>query len=128
LITERQVVTPCESFRVLIIVAIVLLFVLPGPWNLIGFGAVVVLWIGELLAWNTTVKNRRRVVGAQTLIGEEAIVVRACLPVGQVRLNGEIWKARCDEGAGVGATVRVAGRKKLTLIVELVRSPDESPG
>ena len=104
----------------LIIVAIVLLFVLPGPWNLIGFAGVVVLWIGELLAWNTTVKNRRRVVGAHTLIGEEAIVVTPCLPVGQVRLNGEIWKARCDEGADVRATVRVTGRKRLTLIVELV--------
>ena len=42
------------------------------------------------------------------------------MPVGQVRLNGEIWEARCEAGAGTGERVRVTGRKRLTLIVEPV--------
>jgi membrane-bound serine protease (ClpP class) len=104
----------------LIIVAIVLLLVLPSPWSLVAFIVLTVLWIGELFAWNATVKKRRRVVGAQTLIGREAVVSTACRPVGQVRLDGEIWAARCDEGADVGDRVRIVGREQLTLSVERV--------
>jgi membrane protein implicated in regulation of membrane protease activity len=109
----------------LIVVAIVLLLLLPSPWNLVAFIVLTVLWIGELFAWHATVKKRRRVVGAQTLIGREAVVSTACRPVGQVRLDGEIWQARCDEGADVGDRVRIVGRERLTLAVEPVA--DELP-
>ena len=53
------------------------------------------LWFVELYGWNRTVKNQRRVVGAETLIGKTAVVTEACRPLGQVRLDGEIWEARC---------------------------------
>jgi membrane protein implicated in regulation of membrane protease activity len=105
---------------VLIILAFILLFLLPSPWNLVGFLVAIPLWFVELLAWNRTVKNRRRAVGAQTLIGKDATVTEPCRPSGQVRLNGEIWGARCDEGADPGDTVRVVGRDNLTLVVERV--------
>ena len=102
----------------LLIVAIVLLFVLPSPWNLVGFLVAIPLWFLELYGWNRTVRNRRRVVGAQTLIGKDAVVSMPCRPVGQVRLDGEIWEARCDAGASQGDRVRVIGRDGLTLVVE----------
>ena len=102
----------------LIIVGIVLLLVLPWPWNLVGFLVLVPLWFLELMGWNRTVKHRRRAVGAETLIGKEAVVNLPCRPLGQVRLDGEIWEARCDAGAAPGDTVRVTGRDGLTLIVE----------
>jgi len=105
---------------VLIILAFILLFLLPSPWNLVGFLVAIPLWFVELLAWNRTVKHRRRAVGAQTLIGKDATVTEPCRPSGQVRLNGEIWGARCDEGADPGDTVRVVGRDNLTLVVERV--------
>jgi membrane protein implicated in regulation of membrane protease activity len=107
----------------LILLAIVLLLVLPSPWNAIGFLVVIPFWILELLAWNRTVKKRRRTVGAQTLIGEEAVVTTPCRPDGQVRLGGEIWAARCSSGASAGDRVRVIGRDDLTLLVEPARSP-----
>jgi membrane protein implicated in regulation of membrane protease activity len=44
------------------------------------------------------VKHRRRAVGAETLIGREAVVTTACRPNGQVRLDGELWEARCEAG------------------------------
>jgi membrane-bound serine protease (ClpP class) len=47
-------------------------------------------------------------------------VLSACRPDGQVRLNGEIWDARCTGGAAEGETVRVVGRRGLTLLVERV--------
>jgi membrane protein implicated in regulation of membrane protease activity len=103
---------------VLIIVAFLLLFLLPTPWNLVGFLVVIPLWILELLGWNRTMKSRRKAVGAETLLGREAVVIRACQPRGQVRVDGEIWEARCDAGAAVGDTVRIVDRDSLTLIVE----------
>jgi membrane protein implicated in regulation of membrane protease activity len=102
----------------LILLAIAFLIVLPSPWNLVGFLIVLPLWLLELAGWNRTVKRRRRVVGAQTLIGKEATVSTTLRPLGQVRLDGETWQARCEAGAAPGDTVRVVGRDGLTLIVE----------
>jgi len=41
-----------------------------------------------------------------------------------VRLDGEIWEARCDGGASPGASVRIVARDGLTLVVEPVRVPE----
>jgi membrane-bound serine protease (ClpP class) len=103
---------------VLIILAIALLLLLPSPWSFVGFFGVFGLWLVELLLWNRTVKHRRKAVGAQTLIGREAIVSAPCRPLGQVRLDGEIWAARCNAGASPGDRVRVIGRERLLLVVE----------
>jgi membrane protein implicated in regulation of membrane protease activity len=105
----------------LIILAVILLLVLPGPWNVVSFVVVTLLWFVELYGWSRTVKRQRRVVGAQTLIGQEAVVSEPCRPLGQVRLDGETWAARCQAGASSGDRVRVIGRDKLTLIVEPAR-------
>ncbi len=102
----------------LIFLAVILLLLLPTPWNVIGFIVVLPIWVLELMAWNRTVKHRRKAVGAQTLIGKDAVVSMPCRPVGQVRLDGEIWEARCDAGASQGDRVRVIGRDGLTLVVE----------
>lgn len=102
----------------LIILAIALLLLLPSPWSFVGFFVVFGLWLVELLLWNRTVKHRRKAVGAQTLIGREAIVSAPCRPIGQVRLDGEIWAARCNAGASPGDRVRVIGRERLMLLVE----------
>ena len=102
----------------LIFLAVILLLLLPTPWNVIGFIVVLPIWVLELMAWNRTVKHRRKAVGAQTLIGKDAVVSMPCRPVWQVRLDGEIWEARCDAGASQGDRVRVIGRDGLTLVVE----------
>lgn len=102
------------------LLAIVLLLVLDHPWNFVGFGICLVLFLGEGYLWNRTVRHRRAAVGPQTLIGREAEVVSPCRPRGQVRLNGEIWEARCAAGAGPGERVRVVGRERLTLVVERI--------
>ena len=102
----------------LIFVAIALLLLLSSPWNVVAFLVLLPLWVLELFGWNRTTKRYRRSVGAQTLIGREAVVSVPCMPVGQVRLDGEIWEARCEAGAATGDRVRVTGRDGLTLIVE----------
>jgi membrane protein implicated in regulation of membrane protease activity len=105
---------------VFLILGIALLLFLSSPWNFLGFAVCLVLFFGELGLWNRTVRNRRQVVGAQTLIGREAVVTQPCRPDGQVRLSGELWEARCAEGADAGETVRVNGRDGLRLLVERI--------
>ena len=109
------------------IVALVLLFLLPSPWNFIGFVGGLIVFVSEVLFWNRKIRNGRKTVGAQTLIGKEATVVSVCRPSGQVRIGGEIWAARSSAGADMGETITVVGRDRLTLLVEPARTKDADP-
>ena len=102
----------------LLIVGLVLLFLLPSPWNFVAFAVCLALFLGELLVWNRTVRRRGVQVGAETLIGRRGVVTTPCRPAGQVRVGGELWEARCESGAGPGETVTVTGRNGLVLVVE----------
>jgi membrane protein implicated in regulation of membrane protease activity len=101
-----------------LLVAIVLLVVLPSPWNAVGFVAGVVLFAGEIVFWNRTVRGRRAAVGVETIVGASATVVSACRPAGQVRARGEIWRAQCADGADPGDRVIVVAQHGLELVVE----------
>jgi len=105
---------------VFFLLGIVLLIFVPPPWNVVSATACLVLFCGELFFWNRTMRGRRKVVGAQTLVGQEAEVIAPCKPAGQVRIGGEIWGARCENGAEAGEAVRVVGLSGLTLLVERV--------
>jgi membrane-bound serine protease (ClpP class) len=99
-------------------VALLLLLLLPSPWNVVGFVAGLVAFGGEVVFWNRRVRGKKVATGADTFIGESAVVVSACRPDGQVRLRGEVWNARCATGADTGDDVFVTGRDGLTLVVE----------
>jgi len=100
---------------VLLVVAFVLL--LPSPWNVFGFVAGLVLFVPEVAFWNRRVRHKPVESGAETLIGAKAVVVSPLHPMGQVRIDGEIWEARSENGADPGETVTVVGRDRLTLLV-----------
>ena len=78
---------------------------------LVVLGLIVWLWAKRLD------RRTKRTTGAEAMIGETAEVVQACRPSGMVQLRGELWEARCDEGAEVGETVRVESLDGLTLVV-----------
>ena len=103
-----------------LIAALVVLLVLPSPWNLIVAGACLVGFAGEVGYWNRTVRGKRKRVGVDALIGAEGTVLTPCRPIGQVLVVGERWEARCDEGADQGEKVRVVAIQGLTLTVEKV--------
>lgn len=88
------------------------------PWGIVVLAAAAALDAGESLFWLWLSRRRRAAVGAEALVGRTAVVVRACRPLGQVRLDGELWQARCLEGADEGEEVRVTGLERLTLLVE----------
>lgn len=94
------------------------LFVIPKPWGLVLVVVAAVVEVGESFFWVHLSRRRRIRVGAETLIGARAEVVSDCRPLGQVRVQGELWRAQCRRGAAAGETVRIIDREGLTLLVE----------
>ena len=100
------------------VVALLLLLLLPTPWNVVGCVVSLALGIVEAGFWQRTVRGRRVGVGAETMIGARGTVVRPLRPTGQVRVAGELWEATSESGADPGEEVTVVGRDGLTLVVE----------
>jgi membrane-bound serine protease (ClpP class) len=102
------------------ILLVVLASVSP-PWSiaLIVFGCVLeIIEIVVLRRWARRLDRRtKKTTGAESMIGDTAEVVEVCDPRGLVRLHGELWEARCEEGARTGDSVRVESLDGLTLVV-----------
>ena len=102
----------------LFLIALVLaILVLPSPWGIVAVVTAIVLDLIEVgvgLWWN---RRRKATVGVELLIGVTGIAVGELRPVGQVKLNGEIWNAHCEDGCDAGATVVVRAIDGLTLSV-----------
>jgi membrane protein implicated in regulation of membrane protease activity len=104
---------------VLLVVAIFLaIFVLPSPWGLVAVLVAAVLELTETSLFLWWSKRRRASVGLETLVGREGVVLSDLWPEGQVKVDGEIWRARCDGGCDSGTRVVVRGIDGLTLEVE----------
>jgi membrane-bound serine protease (ClpP class) len=102
----------------LILLAIVLLIVLPDPWDVIALAVCLVLGGFEVFFWWRTVRNRSVKTGSEAMIGSSARVIAPCRPEGEVWIEGARWRARCEDGADVDDVVTVTGRRELLLIVE----------
>jgi membrane-bound serine protease (ClpP class) len=104
---------------VTLLVAILLaLFVLPAPWGLVAIAAALVIEVGEAAALIWWSKRRRVQVGSETLVGSEGVALDSLEPEGQVRVGGEIWRARSAVPVRAGGCVRIAAVDGLTLVVE----------
>lgn len=103
----------------LLIGAILLsVFVLPQPWRLPVILLAAVVEVAETLFWLSYSRRRRVQMGPETLVGSTGQVVTPCTPRGQVRIQGELWRAHCAEWAAAGEEVRVVALDGLTLQVE----------
>ena len=102
----------------LFVIALVLaILVLPSPWGIVAVVGAIVLDLVEVgvgLWWN---RRRKATVGVELLIGLTGIAVGELRPIGQVKVNGEIWGAHCDDGCDAGAAVVVRAIEGLTLSV-----------
>ena len=98
-------------------VAIILAFFAPWPWNLVAVLCGLSIEAVEL-TWGLRLARRWRPrTGPEAMIGAVAEVVAPCRPSGRVRFQGELWEARCAEGADVGDRVRIVALEGLTLVV-----------
>jgi membrane protein implicated in regulation of membrane protease activity len=102
----------------LLIAALVVLLLVPSPWNVLAFAGLLAAGAIEVAYWRRRVKDRKLEAGAETLIGSRAKVVSACRPGGQVWVQGALWNARCAAGADADQMVTVVARDGLLLIVE----------
>jgi membrane protein implicated in regulation of membrane protease activity len=104
---------------VLTIIAVILaLTVLPSPWGVVAIAGAAAIDTVEIAFFARWSKRRRAAVGAETLVGRTALVVRALAPSGQVKLDGEVWEARAGGDVAPGVEVVVTGIDGLVLVVE----------
>jgi membrane-bound serine protease (ClpP class) len=111
----------------LLAAAIVGLFVLPSPWNVIGVCAAAMVEVGEFFLWKRFLGRYRVHGGAEGMIGERAEVIESCAPAGRVKFRGEIWAAAAVDGGtyAVGDRVRVVGVDGLTLRIGPLNSESQ---
>ncbi len=103
---------------ILILTLILALLFLSWPWNLVVIAAAALFEVLFATAGIRYARRRRAQVGVQTLVGATAQVITPLSPLGQVKLDGVIWRARAEGGARPGESVRVLGVEGLTLEVE----------
>ena len=106
----------------LFVVALALaVFVLPSPWGIVAVATGAILDLGETGVFLWWSRRRRALVGIEALVGKRGFALRDLWPEGQVKLEGEIWRARCDGGCDAGTAVVVRAVDGLTLEVEPLR-------
>lgn len=94
------------------------IFVLPDEWDIPVIILAAVVEIAETGFWLWYSRRRRVQMGPETLVGATGQVVTPCAPLGQVRVQGELWRAHCADGAAAGEEVRIVALEGLTLKVE----------
>jgi membrane-bound serine protease (ClpP class) len=107
----------------LVLLALLAFVLLPAPWGVLAVVAAAALEVLELLFWKWFLRRYRLRVGPEMLVGERAVVIERCAPVGRVRIRGELWRARSQSSVEAGESVRISSINGLTLEVE----PDPRP-
>jgi membrane-bound serine protease (ClpP class) len=104
---------------VLLLIALVLaIFVLPSPWGVVAVVVAGVIDVAEVVVGLWWSKRRKASVGGSALVGATGVAMGDLWPEGQVKVNGEIWSARCEGGCDAGTSVVVRRISGLTLEVE----------
>ena len=94
------------------------IFFLPEPWGLIAVGIAATIDIIETLVFMWWSKRRRVSVGVDSIVGKSGVALSELWPEGQVKVDGEIWRARCAGGCDAGTSVVVRSVDGLTLVVD----------
>jgi membrane-bound serine protease (ClpP class) len=104
---------------VLLFISILLaLFVLPAPWGLVAVAVGAMLEIAETALFLWWSNRRKATVGVESMVGKRGVVVNDLWPEGQIKVAGELWRARCEGGCESGTDVVIRGVDGLTLVVE----------
>ena len=107
----------------LVLAIIAAILWLPSPWGVVAVIGAAAVELAEIGVYVWYSKRRRATTGAEGLMGALAVAVTPCEPEGHVRVQGELWRATCAEGAQPGDRVvveRIDG--DLTLIVTPLHS------
>jgi len=102
----------------LLIAILLAIFVLPSPWGIVAIGAAGLLETGETYLGFRWSRRERAAVGVEALIGKAGVATTDLRLEGQVKVDGELWGARCESGVDAETRVVVTGIEGLTLTVE----------
>jgi membrane-bound serine protease (ClpP class) len=105
---------------VFLVLALVLVIVLPSPWNVIGAAACLSLFVLEVGYWQRRMRHEKVQTGVENLVGATGVVSERLAPSGQIRVLGELWEARSGSELPPGTRVRVVAVHGLILEVEAV--------
>ncbi|MEO7196981.1 MAG: NfeD family protein [Solirubrobacterales bacterium] len=106
-----------------LVLGFVLFALLDPPLGLLALVIGAVVEVGEAFFWTRYLRRFRVRTGAEGLLGKRAETIEPCNPGGRVKLLGEIWRAECTEGAGVGESVEVVSVEGLNLRVRPLQGP-----
>jgi membrane protein implicated in regulation of membrane protease activity len=105
---------------VFFLLALLLLVFLPWPWNLVGALVSGGLGVAEVAYWQRRMRAQKVQTGVENLLGAVGKVAEPLAPVGQIRVQGELWEARSTRTVPAGTAVRVVAVNGLVLDVEPV--------
>jgi membrane-bound serine protease (ClpP class) len=89
---------------------------------IVAIGAVSSLVVlGILIMVGRSLKIPRLTSSNQAMVGRMAYVAHSEDGEGQVRIDGELWRAKSEEPLQIGQRVRIKAQKGLTLTVEQVK-------
>jgi membrane protein implicated in regulation of membrane protease activity len=100
-----------------LVLALLLLIFLPYPWNLAGALASSLVGAVEVLFWERRMRGHPVQTGHEALVGATGEAVAPLAPIGQVRVNGELWEAHSSTPIERGARVQVVAIDDLRLEV-----------
>lgn len=106
--------------RMFFVLALLLLILLPSPWNVGAALASLALFALEVLYWQRRMRGRKVRTGVENLVGSTGEATTPLSPSGQIRVLGELWEARSATPLEQGARVRVVAVRDLMLEVEPV--------
>jgi membrane-bound serine protease (ClpP class) len=101
-----------------LLLALLLLIVLPSPWNVIGGLASGVLGVLEVVYWQRRMRREKVQTGVENLVGATGEVTERLDPSGKIRVLGELWQARSSSDLPPGSRVRVVALGGLMVEVE----------
>ncbi|HET7369251.1 MAG TPA: nodulation protein NfeD [Gammaproteobacteria bacterium] len=90
---------------------------------IVGVSATISICLLLLIVFAVRAHKRAVVSGAEELVGAIALPVAAFSGVGQVRVHGEIWRARAPGTVEEGQPVKIVRMDGLTLDVQPLESP-----
>jgi membrane-bound serine protease (ClpP class) len=103
---------------VFFLLALLLLLLLPDPWNVVAAVVALALFGLEVFYFYRRMRGVKVVTGAENLVGAVGKAVEPLDPDGHVRVHGELWQAHSTSPAAKGARVRVVAVDGLELEVE----------
>ena len=103
-----------------LVLAILLFFLLPSPWNVIGGLASIACGVFEVTYLRRRMKREKVQTGVERLVGATGEVTERLAPSGHIRVLGELWEAHSSSELPPGTRVRVVAVQGLRLEVEAI--------